>query len=110
MQLSSQIKHQSKESDRLSIFWAIPSPRLFPPLGSGYPLQLLKPFLSQRIFRGFRFYPYCKVGYHLQERLQKELPKTQIEKLQNKFQLKPMVNFPEEAGLKPASIDKINFE
>ena len=25
MQLSSQIKHQSSQSDRLSIFWAIPS-------------------------------------------------------------------------------------
>jgi hypothetical protein len=28
MQLSSQIKHQSPQSDRLSIFWAIPSPKL----------------------------------------------------------------------------------
>jgi hypothetical protein len=73
MQLSSQIKHQSSQSDRLSIFFLGNSlAAAFPFLGSGYTLQLLNPFLSQRFFRGFRFYPYCRVEIKIKVRFLKK--------------------------------------
>ena len=104
MQLSSQIKHQSEQSDTLSIFGQ--SPRLCFSRRSGRAIHCNSSSLSkcQRFLRGFRFYPFCKVRINNKNVFKRR--SIHFQKAKSKPHLKEI----NKLWLKPAFIDEKSFE